>query len=154
MTRPYRLEELPDDQVAQAFPVVQTIYPRVEAEEWRSFVGFFNRPAQRGRAGVLCLRDASNSICGILAYRLDYDLHIGPVSTVQPFLAVDLVNSPILVRLLLEAAESRALAMGCRAVQIRLAGNQHRLAAELRALGLAAEPGVLSKPIDGAAQTH
>lgn len=144
---------LSDDQVLQAFPLIQATWPEADLASWRSFVSFFSsRPAAEG-SGVLALRGPGGTICGVLAYRPDQDLRAGPILAVHLFTAVDLVNSLRTVRALLEAAEVCALEMGCSCVQIRMYGEQTRLASRLRTLGLSSEAGLFWKKID-LAQPH
>jgi hypothetical protein len=148
MSASFRVAALSDDQVPQAFPLIQATWPGADLPAWQSFVRFFNDRATAGSAGVLAVRDPAGSICGVLAYRLDRDLRVGFVLAVQLFTAVDLVNSPRTVHALLDAAEGRACELNCHRVQIRLYSDQSGLASRLRALGLSSEGGLFSKKID------
>jgi hypothetical protein len=139
MTLSFHVAALSDDQVPQAFPLIQATWPGAELSAWRSFVRFFNDRNMGEHAGVLAVRDPSGAICGILAYRLDRDLRAGRMLAVQLFTAVDLANSPRTVQVLLDAAEARAVDLGCAGVQIRLYGDQSGLAARLRRLGLSCD---------------
>ena len=141
---------LSDDEVPQAFPLIQATWPGADLTAWRSFVRFFNDRTAAGQAGVLALRDPAGLICGVLAYRLDRDLRVGPLLAIQLFTAVDLVNSRRTVRALLDAAEARASELDCKAVQIRLYGDQTGLTSRLRDLGLSSEAGLLWKRIEPA----
>jgi hypothetical protein len=144
----FQVAALSDDQVAQAFPLIQATWPSAELGAWQSFVRFFNDRTMGEHTGVLAVRDPSGSICGILAYRLDRDLRAGRMLAVQLFTAVDLANSPRTVRALLDAAEARAAALGCAGVQIRLYGDQSGLASRLRRLGLSCEGDLFWKRIE------
>ena len=99
------------------------------------------------------MRDLAGYICGVLAYRLDQDLRAGAILAVHLFTAVDLVNSLRTVRALLDAAEMRALELGCAGVQVRLYNEQAGLASRSRSLGLSSEAGLFWKKI-GSAQTR
>lgn len=150
MSVSFHVAALPDDRVAQAFPLIQATWPRADLTAWQSFVQFFNDLTPAGGAGVLAVRDPAGSICGVLAYRLDRDLRAGPMLAIQLFTAIDLINSPRTVRALLDAAEARACELGCTGVQIRLYSDQAGLASRLRALGLSSEAGLFWKKIDPA----
>src|SRR5450432_2353548 len=129
----FHVAALSDDQVPQAFPLIQATWPGADLTAWQSFVQFFNDRTVAGDAGVLAVRDPAGSICGVLAYRLDRDLQAGPMLAVQLFTAVDLMNSRRTVLALLDAAEARASELGCQGVQIRLYSDQSGLASRLRA---------------------
>lgn len=148
MTVSFRVAALSADQVPQAFPLIQATWPSADLPAWENFVAFFNDHISAGNAGVLAIRDCSEAICGVLAYRLDRDLRSGRILAVQLFTAMDLINSPQTVRALLDAAEARAKELSCMGLQIRLYGDQGGLASRLRRLGLMSEGGVLWKKID------
>ena len=83
----------------------------------------------------------------LLAYRRDRDLRMGFILSVHLFTAVDVANSLLPVRALLDAMEARATELGCAGVQIRMDPAQSQLAARLRILGLSSEVGMLRKRI-------
>jgi hypothetical protein len=144
----FRAAALSDDEVSQAFPLIQATWPAADLCAWQSFVRFFNDRTMVGRAGVHAVRDPAGSICGIFAYRLDRDLRVGLLLAIQLFTAVDLINSRRTVRALLDAAEGQAGALNCDRVQIRLYNDQSGLASHLRALGLSSEGSLFWKRID------
>lgn len=61
--------------------------------------------------GILAIRDLSGYLCGVLAYRRDRDLRMGFILSVHLFTAVDVANSLLHVRALLDAVEVRATEM-------------------------------------------
>lgn len=150
MSTPFRVAILSDDQVPQAFPLIQAMWPGTDLPAWQKFVHFFNDRASAGDAGVLALHDPAGYIGGLLVYRLDHDLLTGPVLAVHLFATLNLMNSPQTVRTLLDAAEARATAMGCNGIQIRLPHNQRSLASHLRTLGLSLDAGLYSKMVASA----
>ena len=150
MSVSFHVAALSDDQVPQAFPLIQATWPGADLNAWQGFVRFFNDRAAAKDAGVLSLRDPAGYICGVLAYRLDRDLRAGRMLAVPLFTAVDLINSPRTVGALLNVAEMRATELGCTGVQIRLYADQSRLASRLRLLGLSSEGGLFWKKIDPA----
>jgi hypothetical protein len=144
----FHVTALSGDQVPRAFPLIQATWPDAQLSAWQSFVEFFNDQAVTKASGVLALHDSSADICGILAYRRDWDLRAGQILAIHLFSAVDLVNSLRTVRALLDVADRRALELGCNAIQIRMHNDQLRLASRLRRLGLTCEFGLFWKKID------
>jgi hypothetical protein len=138
MNSRFEIVGLTRQHVARALPVVQATWPDVDLASWESFVQPFAAPAAPSQSGVLALSDASGTLCGLLAYRRDQDLR-QPVLAVQLFTVVDLANSPLTARALLDAAEIRARELGCPRVEIRLYQEQGELMSRLHALGLASE---------------
>jgi len=139
MNASFRIAGLTGKSVAQAFPLIQAIWPDIELRAWRSFVQFFDERAGEGETGVLALYDPAGYISGVLAYRLDHELRAGPVLAVHLFTPIDLATSLATVRALLDAAESRARVLGCSGMHIRLHKDQARLAARLNRLGMSSE---------------
>lgn len=148
MNMPFHTVVLSADQVPEALPLIQVTWPSVDLASWQSFVQFFCAQTAAGDAGVLALRDPAGDLCGLLAYRLDRDLRVGPVLAVHLFTAVDLANSRRTVRALLDIAEARASQLGCAGVQIRLGNEQSGLASRLRALGLSSEAGLFWRKVE------
>ena len=100
------------------------------------------------RRGVLAAFSSAGYIGGVLAYRIDRDLRAGLVLDVQLFTPVDLLNSPRMVRALLDAAERRAIELGCAGLRIRLYDEQAGVASHLCALGLSPEARLFWKRAD------
>jgi hypothetical protein len=148
MSRSYDAVILSTDLVPQAFPLIRATWPGVDLVAWGSFVRFFNEQQSAGQSGVQALRDATGGLCGVFAYRLDWDLRLGRMLSVQLFTAVDVANSLPTVRALLDAVEVRALQLSCDGIEIRLCGGQAGLAGRLRRLGLDSEAGLLRREVD------
>lgn len=146
MSASFHVATLSGDQVSQAFPLIQAVWPEADLAAWRSFVQFFDRGAA-GESGVLAVRDPADYIWGILAYRLDRDLRKGLVLTAQLFAAVDLTNALRTAQAVVEVAEARAAELGCTGVQIHLHNDRTGLASRLRALGLTSESSLFWKKI-------
>jgi hypothetical protein len=150
MSVSFHVTALSGDQVPLALPLIQATWPDADLASWLSFAESFNDQKATTGSGVLAIRDTAADICGILAYRADRDLRAGLILAVHLFTAVDLVNSLRTVRALLDAADARAIELGCTAVQIRLQNEQNKLASRLRRLGMASEADLLSKKIGSA----
>jgi hypothetical protein len=134
------------NQIAEALPLVQATWPETDLASWQRYVEFFSGKASLD-SGMLIMRDTASNLCGVLVYRTHCQLGIGPVLAIPLFSAVDVVNSLQTVRALLEAAENRASALHCSALEIRLDSGQAQLGERLRALGLSPEAGLLWKKI-------
>jgi hypothetical protein len=148
MSTSFHAVVLSDDLVPQALPLIRATWPSVNLTAWRNFVQAFAGPAAPQGSGVLGLCDQAGCLCGVLAYRLDQNLEGCPVLAVHLFTAADLANSKRTLRALLEAAERRALELGCTGLQIRLSTGQTGLASRLRALGLSSDAKLFWKQID------
>lgn len=154
MSASFRISVLSGKSVAQAFPLIQATWPTADMGTWQSYVEFFNERTGGEDGGIVALHDTAGYICGVLAYRLDRDLHAGPFLSVHLFTAVDLLSSLRTVRALLDVAEARARALGCTGMQIRLHKEQTRLAARLRGLGLSSDHRLFWTDIDVASPPH
>jgi hypothetical protein len=148
MTTSFDLITLSDDLVPQALPLIRATWPSVDLSSWRNFVQAFTGSAASPGSGVIGLRDQAGCLCGVLAYRPDWDLQAHPILAVHLFTAADLANTPRLVKALLNAAERRALELGCTGVEIRLSSGQTKLASRLRSLGLSSDAKLFWKEID------
>ena len=147
MAPPLHIAALSGDSIPQAFPLVQATCPGVDLAFWRAFVEFFCDRSSTDR-GVLAAFSSAGYIGGVLAYRIDRDLRAGLVLDVQLFTPVDLLNSPRMVRALLDAAERRAIELGCAGLRIRLYDEQAGVASHLCALGLSPEARLFWKRAD------
>jgi hypothetical protein len=141
----FQVHGLSRSEADQAFPLIQAIWPGTDLDSWRDFVTFFGG---QNTTGTLVIRDAADSICGILAYRIDWTLHVGRILAVHLFIAADLMNSSRPVRALLDAAEKRASGLNCAGVHIHLDKDQMHLGSRLRRLGLTLKGNLFSKMID------
>ena len=133
------------DRIMQAFPVVQAAWPSVDLAVWKNFVRFFRAENTAGQSDVVALRNPAGYLCGVLAYRRDWDLQTGPILIAQLFLAIDLLNSSRTIGALIEAVEARAYQLGCAAIQVRLCKEQVQLATCLNKLGLVCEASIFSR---------
>lgn len=141
---------LSEEWIPLALPLVQATWPAANMKAWQSFVRFYNESGDASVSGVLGLQDQARCLCGIMAYRLDRDLLAGPILTVPLFTAIDVANSPHVIRALLNAAESRAVDLGCSGIRVRLGNGQAELASRLRAQGLSSETGLFWRKVNTA----
>lgn len=142
----FNVASLSGDEVPLALPLIQATWSDVNLASWRTFAASFDDEAASAGSGMLALRDAGGVICGVIAYRIDRDLRIGRILAVHLFTAADLANSSRLERALLDAADARAVELGCAGIQIRLLG-QPGLASRLSALGLSFETDLILRKL-------
>jgi hypothetical protein len=154
MRTSFHVAALSGDEAPLALPLIQATWRDTDLASWRSFVASFNDGTAASGSGVLALRDSAEAICGIIAFRIDRDLRVGPVLAVHMFTAVDLANSTRPVRALLDTVDAQARERGCAGIQIRLSNMQPHLAAQLSALGLSSEAGLFSKRVDASPARH
>jgi hypothetical protein len=128
MNMSFQAVALSGDLVPQALPLIRATWPSADLPSWRKFVEAFAGHAATQESGVLGLRDQSGCLCGVCAYRLDWGLLEGPVLGARLFTAADVANSKRTVQALLEAAERRAVDLGCAGIQIWLTSGQAALA--------------------------
>ncbi|HYM30920.1 MAG TPA: hypothetical protein VEU47_06460 [Candidatus Cybelea sp.] len=147
MTRSFQGESLSANEVAPLLPLVQATWPDVDLPTWRKFVDFYCGAQATKGSGILRFNDGGGVFCGVLAYRVEHDLHVGLVLCIHMFTAVDLANSAELVTALIDAAESEAALSRCSYLQIRLTDSQNRLASRIRRLGLSESAGCFWKKV-------
>src|SRR5579863_3240693 len=127
---------LNDRRIAEALPLIRTSWPGVGLDAWHTFVQSFKGKSLPAPSGVIALIDGSGGLCGVLAYRRELDLGDGPIFFVRLFSAIDLRNSSIPVRALLNAAIARVQRHGCRSIHICLTPEQAQLEHRIRSLGV------------------
>jgi len=125
-----------DRRIAEALPLIRTTWPGVGLDAWHSFVQSFKGKNAPAHSGVIALIDGSGGLCGVLAYRRELDLADGPILFVRLFSAIDLRNSSMPVRALLNAAIGQAQRHGCRSIHICLTPEQAQLEQRIRSLGV------------------
>ena len=130
---------LTEDDVAQALPLIQSIWPGVNLADWRNFAQCYYSPLASGATGILALRDATGTICGVVAHALGRDLRAGAILQADLFAASDLANSRWTVQALLDATDAQAASLGCSELAIRISKEQARLALHLSRLDFTSE---------------
>jgi len=149
--RTFRIEPLSPDLLSIMYPVVAAAYPTVRLESWQSYAGTIIA-SPPDRCGLLGLRGDDGYFCGLLIYRNGREPWREPRLAVDLFIALDLVNPEAATNALLAAAEMKAVALACEAVEINVEHglniDQHlkragyRSTAELMTKRIAAPPRV------------
>lgn len=123
MARAYDLKPLSPDNASIAYPVISAAYPAVELQQWLQYVRALTE-LPPNKSGILGLRSDAGYFCGLLIYRNDREPWHEPRLSVELFVAIDLVNVRAATDALLAAAEAKAAALACTAVQIRIEDGQ------------------------------
>src|SRR4051812_39106006 len=81
---------LSPDNAAQAFPLAQIVFPRIELETWIGFVR--RRAGAPDRSGIVALRDERGYFCALFDYEIRDSLLAGPVLEIGLAIALDLLD--------------------------------------------------------------
>jgi hypothetical protein len=111
---------LTPEQVAQAFPLIQTALPAVTLDDWRDFATPLASPAGQATSGVVTVISEQDYIVGLCCYRVEKNLRHGAVLMADPFLALDLFDSKAVARALADAIETLAREWRCTAIHTSL----------------------------------
>lgn len=115
----YQVGVLSPEHAAIVYPLVLAAFPTVELGQWRNYARTVME-APPDRVGILGLRNGAGYFCGLLIYRNEREPWHEPRLSIDLFLALDLIEVETAIDALLTAAEAKAIALGCVAVQIRL----------------------------------
>ena len=97
-----------------AFPLIRTIAPDVNFDDWLDYV------RRRGReGGFIGLYGESGMIVGLASYRLGERLSHGRVLALDDFVTFELSQAAPARAALMAAAEERARVLGCTRIEVR-----------------------------------
>lgn len=119
--RDLTIKALADEEINQAFPLVQAAVPRVTLDQWRDFARRKTAATQGGATGIQGVLTEQNYIAGLGIYRVEYDLCHGSTLIVDYFLALDLFNREAVIHALAESLEDIAHQRGCLAIHTHIA---------------------------------
>jgi len=150
--RELQLRPLERDQIAQAYPLVQTIRPELSLATWHAYARRF--PRQSGdcaRSGIATVQDGSGVILGLFAYRTGTAAPHGRTLFVDHFVALDIISPAAVTAELADGMERIAHCLGCHAVHTALSCREcargRDLIERLRAFGHRLESFQLCKPL-------
>ncbi|QJE74256.1 hypothetical protein HHL28_15250 [Aerophototrophica crusticola] len=145
--------------VDQAFPVVQTAFPRVSVERWREYaLQLMGPPLPKGRnvvrlptaqpSGVMVAQLGHGYIHGLFTYQTVPSLSHGKVLQVDMLVALDLFDPVSAAEALLVEMERLAHALRCDAIHLSLPQHpQSDQLAKIEKLGHHIEGLRLCKPL-------
>ena len=119
----FTAKELNAEQVAQAFPLIQSVVPHLTLEQWNGFVGLVGSlasEAQRRQAGIMTIQNSRGYIHGLFSYTVEANLHHGRVLSIDNFVAFDLVDRDRAIEAMFDAMDDIAYGLGCHAIHVRL----------------------------------
>lgn len=161
MPRCFKAKPLTPDQVAQAFPLVQSAIPGLTLEDWRRYARQLE--ARRGaatpyEAGIVTIQSEQGYIHGLFSYVVEPDLRHSRVLSIENFVALDLVEREAAAAAVFKAMEEVAANLDCRAIHVHLPDMRERTSGDgdwlvqlLRREGHETETIRLCKPFDHAA---
>lgn len=123
MPGPFTAKELSTDQVAQAFPLIQSAVPELTLEKWNVFVDLvagLARGAERRHAGIMTIQNSRGYIHGLFSYMVEASLHHGRVLSIDNFVAFDFVEREQAIETMFGAMDDIAYGLGCQAIHVRL----------------------------------
>lgn len=138
MHEQYEAIPLKRQRIDQAFPVVQTAFPKLSLERWRAFadelLGTEARASSRRKAagdnvvalpvpkprGIVAAQLGRHYIHGVFAYHVVPSLCHGRVLQVDLFVALDLFDPAACAEALMREMERLAKVLQCEAVHVSL----------------------------------
>lgn len=108
------------ENVPQAFPLIQTSFPEITLEDWQRFAETVLNPETRPKGGFLTVHCEQGYMAGLCNYRVEPDLLHGQTLAVDLFVAYDLFDRETIATALVEALESVARSLHCRALHTQL----------------------------------
>lgn len=134
MLESFTAAELAPADLVQALPLLRATWPELDLPAWQSFAAEFCS-ADKAEARITGLFDSAGGLCGLLASRIDHTLS-GRILAIPIFTAVDIANSLVPIRALLDLAQAQMTEHGCDSLQIHLASAQRHLVERFRSIGL------------------
>lgn len=108
--------------IDQAFPIVQSVLPRMNIDSWRRYADrLIAAELRNGRptTGILAA-DANGYLYGLCSFRLETSLQHGEVLVVDDFMVSDLVHQRSVAASLLAGIDGLARQRGCTAIHTAL----------------------------------
>lgn len=143
MIGPYQVEPLQGSQLIQAYPIVQTVRPAIDLDEWRQHVGGLCNNTQDAdrECGIMGLIGPRGYIYGFYTYRAHRCLGLGRTLDVNDFCVAAPASRRQGSAQLLRSAEDLARLYACRALDISFLvdeqwhANAHEWGEEFHAAG-------------------
>jgi hypothetical protein len=123
MSGPFAAKELTGGQVAQAFPLIQSVAPHLTLEQWNCFVDLVTNLAggvQHPQAGIMTIQNNRGYIQGLFSYTVEANLNHGRVLSIDNFVAFDLVDRDKAIEAMFGAMDDIAYGLGCHAIHVHL----------------------------------
>jgi hypothetical protein len=143
----FTVVDMAEDQFEAAYPLVRSIAPGVSLDRWLDYA----RDARR-KGGLLGLTVDGGALFGLLVHRKEKSLRRGWVLYVDHCVTFEFNRASPGRRVLCEAAETRALELGCSALEYRLGSRGYADGDSAKgqgwvSLGHSLESVVFTKPV-------
>lgn len=151
----YTVKHLSLDDVARAYPLLQSVDSDLSFERWKKYAAGRLTPgasASRAHTGIVAVENSQGYLQGLFGYRVDTDLKWGLTLQCENLVALSLVKPGPVFAVLMEAMESLARKRGCKALQVTVrqpSEDQPRIGRRyLETAGLSAESIRFCKHLD------
>lgn len=114
---------LSEGEIDQAFPLIRTICPDSDLENWRRFAKQRLARGSENGTGILIVRNEQDCIVAVAAFMTSQDLIHGPILFSDHFCALDIVGQGNVARALENGIEKIARRHGCTAVHTNIASS-------------------------------
>lgn len=105
-------------QIDQAFPIVQSVQPKLPIDDWRRFA--VNLQALGGRRAGIMTAQRRGYIHGLFSYSVEPHIHHHRLLVVDNFVALDLFDPGGVTEVLLASMEALADELRCSAIHTNL----------------------------------
>ncbi len=113
-----RARELTADRMAQAFPLVQLVNPRLSFDGWQRYAAYRTQEDLREPGGMLLIEDGSEHIAGLFGYLIDLNLQHGRVLVARDLVTLALFEHQRCqtLRTIVETLDELAETHSCAAI--------------------------------------
>lgn len=110
---------LPEDQVMQAYPLIQSIEASLTPDQWQTYALNLSREPT-AENGIVVIQGTGGYIHGIFTYQIVQDLVHGRTLKVDHLVAADLIGRMNVVAAIIGAIDELATEYLCNAQQVHL----------------------------------
>ncbi len=122
MPRDYKIKPLSVENVALAYPLIQSAQPEIALDAWIAYARKINRckAAPPKESGIISAESKRGYIHGIFCYSVKPTLDHGTVLSVENFIAVDTGDRAAAIISLIAVMENLARELGCSAIHTHI----------------------------------
>lgn len=148
----FTCQNLTAEQVHTVYPLVREAVPALDLKTWTRFAKRVANSRRTDQSGIrVVLRRPRQLPCGVFLYRREHDLTHGPIMVAEHMVAVDVLDSQSVMKVLVGDLEALAERLGCAAIRTMVLGQASLAASGLYAAGHRPEGATLWKPIEDTA---
>lgn len=121
MTNRYTVKPLEEEEIPQAFPLVQAVTPHLTLDHWVDYAQSLYGPArQDSGTGIMSARNPQGYIFGLYCHVREPDIESGRILRITNFVAANLSDSGGILDPLIDSMSIVARDHGCGAVYVDL----------------------------------